>query len=597
MKAARKRIDELRALMARAGLAAYLVPSTDPHQSEYVPACWQRRAWLSGFSGSAGDLLVTRTSAGLWTDGRYFLQAAQQLRGSGIKLFKQGVKGVPGLTAWLSRNLQKGEVLGVDPRLISRAVEAELRAAVESAGARLKLIEENLVDRIWHDRPPPSRAPIEVLPLELTGEAASAKLRRLRKVMAERRVDAHVLTALDAIAWLFNIRGQDVEFNPVAIAHALIEPARARLFIDPDKVPPAAKRLLGRGVELQAYEAMGPELARLARSKARVWVDARTVNAWVLQKLRGCELTVEASPIALMKARKNAAEVAGMRAAHRRDGVALARFFCWLEREVQQGTVSELSAVAKLHELRAAGENFRGESFATIAAYAAHGAIIHYNPSPASDVKLRPEGLFLLDSGGQYLDGTTDVTRTVLLGGEATPEQRDRFTRVVKGHVALARCRFPAGTAGRQIDVLARLPLWAAGLDYAHGTGHGVGAYLNVHEGPQAISPTRCIGVPLEAGNILSNEPGFYREGEYGIRVENLILTVEDQELSRPGSPFLRFEPLTLCPIDRRLLDLQLLDAAERRWLDDYHARVREELSPALGPEEQAWLAAATAPL
>jgi Xaa-Pro aminopeptidase len=583
--------------MARAGLAAYLVPSTDPHQSEYVPACWQRRAWLSGFSGSAGDLVVTRTSAGLWTDGRYFLQAAQELRGSGIKLFKQGVKGVPGVATWLARNLQKGETLGGDPKVLSRPVEVELRAAVERAGARLKLLEDNLVDRIWRDRPPPSRAPIEVLPLALTGEGAGAKLQRLRKIMQERRAAAHVLTALDAIAWLFNIRGKDVEFNPVAIAHALIEPARARLFIDPQKVPAAVRRALGRSVELQPYEAMGPELVRLARSKARVWVDARTVNAWVLQKLRGCELIVEASPIALMKARKNAAEVAGMRAAHRRDGVALARFFCWLEQEVPGGTVSELSAVARLHELRAAGESFRGESFATIAAYAAHGAIIHYNPSPASDVRLRPEGLFLLDSGGQYLDGTTDVTRTVLLGGEATPEQRDRFTRVVKGHVALARCRFPAGTAGRQIDVLARLPLWSVGLDYAHGTGHGVGAYLNVHEGPQAISPTRCIGVPLEAGNILSNEPGFYREGEYGIRVENLILTVEDQELSQPGAPFLRFETLTLCPIDRRLLDLELLDAAERRWLDDYHARVREEISPALEPRERAWLAAATAPL
>jgi Xaa-Pro aminopeptidase len=593
---ARTRLKQLRELMRKNGVWAYLVPSTDPHQSEYVPDCWQRRPWLSGFTGSAGDLLVTLESAGLWTDGRYFLQAERELKGSGIKLFRQGVKGVPTMSAWLAQHLKKGQGVGVDPRLLSRAGAADLRGAVEGAGGKLKLLEDNLVDRIWADRPAPSKSPIEALPDELTGEPTRSKLRRLRKLMQERRVDAHVLTALDAIAWLFNIRGQDVDHNPVAIAYAIVERERVCLFIDEDKVPRDVRRALGR-CDLRPYEAMGPELARLARARSRVWIDGRTVNAWVLQKLGGCDLVVEASPIALMKAHKNAAEVAGMKAAHHRDGRALVRFLCWLEGAVPAGGVTELSAAARLRELRAEGERFRGESFSTIAAYAGHGAIVHYRPSEETSAALRPEGIFLLDSGGQYLDGTTDVTRTVLLGGEPTAEQRDRFTRVLKGHIGIARCRFPAGTAGRQIDVLARLALWAAGLDYAHGTGHGVGAYLNVHEGPQAISPTRCIGIPLEEGNILSNEPGFYKEGEYGIRIENLILTVRDEELSRADAPFLRFEPITLCPIERRLIDPALLDEPERQWLNDYHRRVREELSPELIPLEQSWLEWATEPI
>ncbi len=597
MNLARKRLAQLRALMAAHRLDAYLVPSTDPHGSEYVPDCWQRRPFLSGFTGSAGDLVVARGSAGLWTDGRYFLQAAAELKGSGIKLMKQGVKGTPEIPAWLIAELGSGGVVGADPELLTGRLEAELRAALEPAGLKLKLVEGNLVDRIWADRPPPSQAPIEVLPEAIAGEKVSSKLRRVRASLAAAGAHAHLLTQPDAIAWLFNIRGRDVEHNPVVIAYAVVTADGAALYTDLDKATPELRRALGRAVVLRPYAELGAALGRLARQRPRVWVDTRFANAWVLSRLKGCSFIDAPTPVALLKARKNPVEVAGIREAHRRDGRALVRFLCWLERAVPEGGVSELSAAQRLRELRAEEERFRDESFAPIVGYRDHGAIIHYSATPESDRALAPEGLLLVDSGGQYLDGTTDITRTVLLGGGASDEERDRFTRVLKGHIAIARSRFPAGTAGRQLDAFARRALWEIGLNYNHGTGHGVGAYLSVHEGPQAISPTRCTGVPLEEGNLLSNEPGFYKEGAYGIRIENLVLTVRDDEHSSEECAFLRFETVTLCPIDTRLIDGALLDAGQRRWLDEYHEQVRRELSPRLDAAERAWLERATRPL
>jgi len=595
---ARQKLRQLRELMARSGVEAYLVPSTDPHQSEYVPVCWQRRQWLSGFTGSAGDLLVTSKTAGLWTDGRYFLQASEELRGSGIKLMKQGIVGTPSIAEWVARNLAQGQVLAADPRVLSQGQVEELQRHLEMAGARLRLLDRNLVDQIWSDRPVPSKAAIEILPKQCAGEGLGSKLRRLRKEMTSRRVAAHVLTTLDAIAWLFNIRSDDVDYNPVAIAYAIVTHEHALLFTDLDKVSAGVARSLGRNAQakvgLRAYADVGAELARLNKARARVWVDGRTANAWVLGKLSRCDLVTEMTPIARMKARKNEAEIAGSRAAHLRDGVAMVRFLHWLEQAVPGGGVTELTAASRLAALRAEGEHHRGESFEAIVGYGAHGAIIHYGASEATDVDLRPEGILLVDSGGQYLDGTTDITRTVLLGEQATDEQRDRFTRVLRGHIAIARARFPAGTPGRQIDTLARTALWEVGLNYNHGTGHGVGAYLSVHEGPQSISPTRCIGVPLEPGNILSNEPGFYKEGEFGIRIENLVLVQPDRELSDTQSSWLRFEELTLCPIDARLVDPAMLTDEERKWLNDYHRRVREELTPLLGRPEAAWLERAT---
>ena len=593
----REKLRRFRLEMEAAGVDAYLVPSTDPHQSEYVPSCWQRRQWLSGFTGSAGDLLVTAKNAGLWTDGRYFLQASAELAGSGIKLMKQGVPGTPTIPQWLAKSLKSGQTLGVDPRLLSRSQADELRRHLDMAGAKLKLLDQNLVDRVWADRPTPSKAPVEVLSARYAGESVRAKLKRVRKAMAGRRVEAHVLTTLDAIAWLFNVRSTDVDYNPVVIAYAVVTPDRALLFTDPDKISERVRRALAPAVDLLPYAEVGKELSRLNRARARVWADGRTTNAWVLAKLSRCELVTEMTPIATMKARKNEAEIAGSRAAHLRDGVAMVRFLRWLEEAVPGGQVTELSAAARLRELRAEGDLFRGESFEAIVGYGPHGAIIHYAADEASDAALSPEGILLVDSGAQYLDGTTDITRTVLLGGSATDEERDRFTRVLKGHIAIARARFPGGTPGRQIDTLARWALWEVGLNYNHGTGHGVGSYLSVHEGPQSISPVRCVGIPLEPGNILSNEPGFYKEGAFGIRIENLVLVVEDRQHSDAEDTWLGFETLTLCPIDKRLVEPDLLTDAEREWLDGYHVRVRDALSPHLEKADAAWLERATRPL
>jgi Xaa-Pro aminopeptidase len=574
-------------------VAAYFVPSTDPHQSEYLPDCWQRRRWLSGFSGSAGDLVVTRETAGLWTDGRYFIQAARELEGSTIDLFRVGEPDVPTIPQWLGRTLKKGQRLGVDPRVLSR----EMAEQLELAGVKLKLIDENLVDRLWRDRPPMPKDRLELLGTRFAGETSASKIKRLRREMRERRAQAHVLTSLDCIAWLFNIRGRDVLYNPVVIAQALITPDQAVLFVDPEKLNDRVRRALSKVARLKPYDAFGKALQRLKR-KSRVWVDGPTVNLWVLEQLGHCRVSFARSPVWSMKAMKNPIELAGMRRAHLRDGAALVTFLQRLEQALERGAaITERDAARMLAECRQGGEHYRGESFETIAAYAAHGAIVHYAASESSDARLKRRGLFLLDSGAQYLDGTTDVTRTLLLGPRPTRAQREHFTRVLKGHIALAEVRFPRGTAGRQLDALARRPLWQAGLDYAHGTGHGVGHYLNVHEGPQAISPTRCTGAALEEGNVLSNEPGFYLEGGYGIRIENLMQVIKDEEHSRNGRPFFRFEILTLCPIDRRLIDPALLTDGERQWVNRYHRQVQQTLRPLLSSDAARWLRQAAKPV
>lgn len=598
----KQRLAALRALMQQHKLDAYFVPSVDPHGSEYVPDCWQRRAFISGFTGSAGDVVVTASGAGLWTDGRYFIQAAAQLKGSGIKLMKMGQPKVPTLEAWIADNLQSGQLLGADPRVLSKTVAARLAAAAEKAGAKLKLVDANLVDQIWGDeRPTLPQAPVLVQPPRYAGETVKSKLKRLRAELAKAKADALVISTLDAVAWTFNIRGADVAYNPLVIAYGLVTEQGATLFCDEGKVSPKVRASLDKaGVQVAKYEGLGKALAELNRVRAAVWVDPSTVNAWVLSKLRRAKLKEAASPIVAIKARKNPKEIAGAKAAHVRDGAAMVRFLSWLEGAVAAGGLSEIDASDKLRELRAEGELFHFESFSPISGYAGNGAIVHYSAEPETAATLKPRGLYLIDSGGQYQDGTTDITRTVLLGGKATAQQKSDFTRVLKGHIAIAELRFPVGTPGRNIDAFARKALWDAGQDYAHGTGHGVGAFLGVHEGPQAISPTRCTGAPLEPGNILSNEPGFYREGEYGIRIENLVLVVED-EATRKGAArgkgearFLRFENLTLCPIDTRLVDVKLLTADERSWLNAYHKAVRETLSPLVEGKARSWLGSAT---
>ena len=592
---ARVRIARLREAMREHEVAAYLVPSSDPHQSEYVPDHWARRRWASGFTGSAGDLAVWLDGGGLWTDGRYHLQARQQLRGSGLRLFPVGEKDTPTIERHLAKSLPREAAVGVDPAVIDMRRARRIVRTLAPAGVALKTIDENLVDVVRGPVPGRrARASVVPLPARFAGETSASKLRQVRRAMRERGADALLVTTLDAIAWLFNVRGSDVAYNPVVIAYAVVTSDGAILHFDRGKLDAAASAHLRRTARIEPYAAIRRTLRGLGRRRAAVWIDPETTSLMCARLLDGARPILAPSPIPRMKARKNEVELAGIRSAHRRDGAAMVRFLRWLERTVPAGEVTEMSAAAKLDGFRSEGEHFRGPSFPTIAGYADHGAIIHYSVDEESDVPLRPEGLFLVDSGAHYLDGTTDVTRTLLLGGRPTDAQRDAYTRVLKGHIALATARFPAGTTGSRLDTLARAPLWQSGRDYAHGTGHGVGAFLNVHEGPQSISH-RSTEVALEVGNIQSNEPGYYEPGEFGIRIENLVEVVRD-EATAPRD-FLRFDTLTLCPIEKRLVDPGLLNADERGWLDTYHARVLDTLGPDLDRGDRAWLERACTPL
>ena len=589
----KKRMEALRSLMKKNKIKAYLVPSTDPHQSEYVPVMWERRKWLSGFTGSAGDLAITLKKTGLWTDSRYFLQAEQQLQGSGIDLFKIGIPGVPTIPQWLKKELKAEDKVGFDPRLFSYNETQKLKSFLKEWRIKLTPIEKNLIDNIWQDQPPFPKNQIKPHPKKYAGRSIEEKLEMLRQQMKEEKVKAHILTTLDSIAWVFNIRGTDVEFNPVVIAYAIITPKKAMLFTDMEKITRAVRRHLGETVQVYDYDDFRKQLKKLAKSELKVWLDPNSVSYWIVDILKkDCDLFFKESPVTRLKALKNKTEITGAKAAHIRDGVAMVKFLHWLERTVPQGGVTEISASQKLEEFRQELDLYQGPSFETIAGYQEHGAIVHYASTPQTDVELKPRGIFLIDSGGQYLDGTTDITRTIAMG-KPTAEQKDRFTRILKGHISLAMTRFPRGTAGNQLDTIARKPLWDINQNYGHGTGHGIGAYLNVHEGPQAISYYRGLGVPLEPGMIISNEPGFYKTGEYGMRVENLIVVVEDKN-GKTTNDFYSFETISLCPIDLNLIDKNLLSARELGWLNSYHKKVKELLSPYLNKDEKEWLTKAT---
>jgi Xaa-Pro aminopeptidase len=592
-----ERLALLREHLGQHGLDAYVVPTADPHQGEYVPECWQRRAWLTGFTGSSGTAVVMRDRAFLWTDSRYWLQAEAELAGTAVELVRQGAPQVADPADWLAAHLEKGQVVGVDPRVLSIAQEKAWRKALDPRSIRFELVEPNLVDLAWTDRPARPRGALRFLGEELTGKSAPQALGRVRAEMASKRCDLLVVSALDQVAWLFNVRGTDVEYNPVAIAHAIVTPEEAVIFTDAANSDAIAEHL-PPSVEVERYEDFGEVLTDFAEECERAWVEAETVSAWTARILREeeVELFEETSPVTTFKARKGTVELAGTRAAHVRDGVAMVRFLAWLAGEVGAGrAITEIDAADRLEALRAEGERFEGLSFPSISAFGSHGAIVHYRPGQEGDRVIDASSLYLIDSGAQYLDGTTDVTRTICLG-EPTPEQRDRFTRVLRGHVGLARVVFPAGTSGKQLDTLARVPLWDLGLDYGHGTGHGVGVFLNVHEGPQRIGP-KGSDVPLAPGMIVSNEPGYYESGHYGIRIENLIVVVERPELTAEGRSWLAFETITACPIDRGLIDVAALHPEERAWIDRYHAWVREGLDPHLDAATRDWLARQTAPL
>ena len=593
----KKRVKAIRSLMKKQGLDAYLVPSTDPHQDEYIPEFWQRRKHISGFRGSAGDVVITQFKAGLWTDSRYFLQAEQELDNKIFKLFKMGMPEVPSLKEWIAAELEKGEILGIDPQVLSHKSFGELFFFLKTKGIRLKCVSKNLIDAVWKDRPIPSKEKICLHPVKYAGESIKKKLARVQEKMTEQSTDLLVVTALDEIAWLFNIRGRDIKYNPVVIAYALISKKRAMLFTDPDKLTKRIQHLLKNLVEFYAYESFFPKLREFSQKSKRVWVDENRVNQRIVNTLkRHAKIHFSPGPIPLIKAVKNDTEIEGFHSAHIRDGAAMVKFLFWLGQSMQGNRITELGAAAKLAEFRARNTLFQGLSFETISAYRAHSAIVHYGATPETDIPLQKRDIYLIDSGAQYSDATTDITRTIFLG-KPRAQHKECFTQVLKGLISLSMTSFPQGTAGRQLDTIARLPLWKNGQNYGHGTGHGIGTYLNVHEGPHAISPHRCIGVELEPGMITTIEPGVYLEDQFGIRLENVVLVVKDEKNSTEDSTFYTFETLTLCPIDLNLVKREILLPEEVTWLNIYHKKVYKMLASLLNKEEIEWLDKATRPI
>ncbi|MEW5964488.1 MAG: aminopeptidase P family protein [Pseudomonadota bacterium] len=587
------RVARVRVLMAKAGLDALLVPRADEHQGEYVPPSAERLAWLTGFTGSAGLAVLTLRSGALLVDGRYTVQARRQVD---TRLFELPALGRPRLGEWLAEKVGKGAVVGFDPWLHTAAEVSRLEAQLAPKGVKLRPTPRNLVDRAWGtERPEPPRAPIIVQPLKRAGRSPADKIADVQRQLADSGQTALILTLPDSICWLLNIRGSDVAHNPVVLAFAIV-PANGRpeLFVAPEKVTDEARAHLAGLVRLSPPEALLDRVRALRKAGARVRIDHDSA-AWALVGALGPKLAEKgADPCVRLKAAKNAAELAGARAAHERDGVAVVRFLAWLDRGAPKGKVDEIEAVRRLESFRADTNALAEISFDTISGSGPNGAIVHYRVTADTNRRLGKGELFLIDSGGQYPDGTTDITRTVAIG-KPSEEMRERFTLVLKGHIAIATARFPKGTRGIDLDPFARRALWERGLDYDHGTGHGVGSYLSVHEGPQSISKSGMVA--LEPGMICSNEPGYYKEGAYGIRIENLVVVTPPATPDGGDREMMGFETLTLAPIDRRLVARKLLSEAERAWLDAYHARVAAVLAPKLDAETARWLAAACAPI
>jgi len=588
-----ERIKELRKLMAQAGLNAYLVPRADEHQGEYVPPCAERLKWLSGFSGSAGLAIATRKTAALFVDGRYTVQARAEVD---TDIFEVSSLPRGRIAEWLGKILSRNQTVGFDPKLHTVAEIGRLETALKTKGIALKPVARNLVDRLWgRERPVPPANPVSVHPLKFAGRSAQDKIAATQKRLKTDGHDAAVLTLSDSIAWAFNIRGSDIAHTPVALAFAIIpQNGKPELFIAPEKLDRAARTHLAFA-KVSAPSALSGRLKALRKAKKRVRLDPNTAAWWFARTLGGAgHIAAATDPCLTLKAVKNAAELKGAGAAHLRDGAAVTRFLAWLDQEAPSGEIDEIAAVCQLESYRYATKQLREISFDTIAGSGPNGAIVHYRVNETTNRKIRPGELFLIDSGAQYLDGTTDITRTVAIG-KPTQEMRERFTLVLQGHIAIATARFPKGTRGIDLDPLARRALWTHGLDYDHGTGHGIGSYLSVHEGPQSIS--RAGLAVLEPGMICSNEPGYYKEGAYGIRIENLVLVTEPQVVPGGDREMMGFETLTLAPIDHRLIVRDMLSAAETAWLDAYHARVLETVGPEVDAETRVWLQAATAPL
>ncbi|MFN5453348.1 aminopeptidase P family protein [Bradyrhizobium sp.] len=587
------RLAALREELARRKLTGFIVPRADQQQNEYVPPSEERLAWLTGFTGSAGLAIVLPQAAGLFVDGRYTLQAGKQVDG---KAWTVESLIEPPPESWLTRHLQSGDRVGFDPWLHTTAAAERFAAACAKVGAELVAVEGNPIDSIWTERPLPPLGPVSIHGAELAGESEADKLGRIREEIGRLGVEALVLSDSHNVAWTFNIRGSDVSHTPVPLSYAVVpKSGRPTIFIDHRKLSNVTRDHLERNADVAEPDALTASLGRLAQSGAAIALDSATA-ADALTRLildAGGKPVRGADPVSLLKAAKNQVEIEGTRRAHRRDAVALARFLAFIDREAPKGTLTEIDAVEALESFRRDTAALKDVSFPTISGTGPNGAIVHYRVTRKSNRRIVPGDLLLIDSGAQYQDGTTDVTRTIAVG-TPTGEMRDRFTRVLRGHLAIARAIFPDGTTGAQLDTLARQFLWQAGIDFEHGTGHGVGSYLSVHEGPARIS--KLGTTPLKRGMILSNEPGYYKTDAFGIRIENLELVVE-KEIAGAEKTMNGFEALTLAPIDRRLIDVAMLSAEERAWLDAYHARVRETVRPALDEADQHWLDQATAPL
>jgi Xaa-Pro aminopeptidase len=591
------RLKALREQLKAEKLDGFVVPLTDEHMSEYVGSYAQRLAWLTGFQGSAGSAVVLPEQAAIFVDGRYTLQVRQQ-----VSATEWSYQSVPetSTTQWLEEHASEGARIGYDPWLHTRDWVRKAKEALATRGAELVAVDRNPIDEIWKDRPEASKAHLVVQPDELAGKSAAEKRTEVGDWLVKHHADAAVLSALDSIAWAFNIRGADVTHTPVALAYALVHSdGTADLFVASEKIGPELRQHLGNGVRVHERHEFESALSSLAGKT--VVVDPERAVAAIFEALEkaGAKVLPLRDPTVLPKALKNPAEIAGQKAAQTRDGTAIARFLHWIDEEAPKGNVDELIASDKLESLRRESPELRDLSFDSISGAGPNGAIVHYKSSEKTNRKLETGTLYLIDSGGQYSDGTTDITRTVAIG-EPTEEMRDRFTRVLKGHIAIATAVFPKGTRGSQLDSFARRPLWEAGLDYAHGTGHGVGSFLAVHEGPQRISPVGSSqpggDEPLQAGMIISNEPGYYKTGEYGIRIENLVLVVP-REIEGAEKEMLGFETLTFAPIDRRLIEVQMLDPEELVWLNCYHAHVLAKIGPTLSGADLDWLRKACAPI
>ncbi len=601
-----KRLRLVRDRLTERGLHGFVQPHEDEFLGEFISAAAERLAWLTGFTGSAGTAVVLAGRAALFVDGRYTIQARSQVDPGNYEVFNSG-SCPPG--RWLADTMDGDARIGFDPRLFSVARIEHMTRVVERAGGQLVPVDPNPIDQCWTDQPPPPAGSILPHPLEYAGETSASKRGRLAETLRRHEVDAVVLASCESVAWLLNIRGTDLPYSPVALSTAiLLCDGSARLFANPVGLTEEVRIHLGDSVSVQPSSALRGSLSTLGAEQATVQLDPASTPVWIRTLLTesGAEVRHASDPVELPRAVKNSVELQGMRAVHEIDGLAMVKFLRWLEEHAPHGEVSECSAAARLEAYRRESPDFRSPSFPTISGTGPHGAIVHYRASPETDLPLRPGDLYLVDSGGQYLGGTTDVTRTVVVG-PPQPEMCDRFTRVLKGHIALASVRFPSGTPGGQLDILARAPLWQAGLSYDHGTGHGVGSFLNVHEGPQSISfrvdrtgspaVSKSALVPLAAGMVISNEPGYYLEDQYGIRIENLVAVREEPAPDGAEFPLLGFETLTLAPIDRRLIVPDMLTPDELRWLDAYHQRVATTLAPRLKPETGAWLAEACAPL